>query len=144
VNQSVRIEGASTEAKSLSKTIEMQKLVVGVSSVLRNIYFDFDKATFQNESYNELNKLERMLKQNEALSVEISGHTDNIGGKAYNLQLSKRRAEAVKDFLTSKGIDARRVTAVGYGEANPLASNDDETDGREINRRVEMKVLGNK
>ncbi len=144
VNQSVRIEGATTQAKSLSKTIEMQKLVVGVSSVLRNIYFDFDKATFKNESYNELNKLERMLKQNEALSVEISGHTDNIGGKAYNLQLSKRRAEAVKDFLTSKGIDARRITAVGYGEANPLASNDDETDGREINRRVEMKVLGNK
>lgn len=144
VNQSLKIEGATTEAKSLSKTIEMQKLVVGVSSILRNIYFDFDKATFQEESYNELNKLERMLKQNEALSVEISGHTDNIGGKAYNLQLSTRRAEAVKDFLTSKGIDSRRITAVGHGETKPLASNDDEEDGREINRRVEMKVLGNK
>ncbi len=144
VNQSLKVEGATTTAKTLSKTIEMQKLVVGVSSILRNIYFDFDKATFKNESYNELNKLERMLKQNESLLVEISGHTDNIGGKAYNLQLSKRRAEAVKDFLTSKGIDARRVTAVGLGETKPLASNDDEQDGREINRRVEMKVLGNK
>lgn len=144
VNQSMKIEGAGATAKSLTKTIEMQQLVVGVSSILRNIYFDFDKATFKNESYNELNKLERMMKQNESLMVEISGHTDNIGGKAYNLQLSKRRAEAVKDFLTSKGIDARRVTAVGYGETKPLASNDDEVDGREINRRVEIKVLGNK
>jgi outer membrane protein OmpA-like peptidoglycan-associated protein len=57
--------------------------------------------------------------------------------------LSRKRAEAVKDFLTKKGIDARRVKAVGYGKTKPLASNDDENEGRELNRRVEFKVLQN-
>ena len=121
----------------------MRKLEVGVRQVLRNIYFDYDKATFQSASYNELNKLETMMKQNAGLNVEISGHTDNYGKAEYNKQLSLKRANAVKSFLTSKGIDARRVTATGYGEERPLVSNDDESDGRSINRRVEFKVLGN-
>jgi outer membrane protein OmpA-like peptidoglycan-associated protein len=59
------------------------------------------------------------------------------------MKLSLRRAKAVKDYLVSKGIDTRRVTAVGYGEERPIASNDDEVDGRELNRRVEFKVLDN-
>lgn len=142
-NQSVRIEGASEKAKTKSITVELRKLKVGVSSVLRNIYFDFAKATFKDESYNELNKLETMLKQNTGMQVEISGHTDSVGPKEYNRQLSQSRANAVKNFLTSKGIDARRVKSVGYGETKPIASNDDNAEGREINRRVEFKVLGN-
>jgi outer membrane protein OmpA-like peptidoglycan-associated protein len=84
-----------------------------------------------------------MMRQNSGLSVEISGHTDNYGKADYNKQLSLKRANAVKGFLTSKGIDARRVTAVGYGEEKPLVSNDDESEGRSINRRVEFKVTGN-
>ena len=142
-NQSVKIEGASEQPKTKTITVELRKLKVGVSSVLRNIYFDFGKASFKNESYNELNKLETMLKQNTSMQVEISGHTDSVGPNVYNKQLSQRRANAVKSFLTSKGIDARRVKAVGYGEERPLASNDDNGEGREINRRVEFKVLGN-
>ncbi len=135
--------GASEEGSTEEKLIEMRKLVVGARSVLRNIYFDYGKATFRQESYAELNKLENMLKQNEGLSVEISGHTDNVSSAAFNMRLSVRRANAVRDFLVSKGIDGRRVTAVGFGEERPLASNDDEKEGRELNRRVEFKVLGN-
>jgi outer membrane protein OmpA-like peptidoglycan-associated protein len=142
-NQTMKIEGASEEEKTLNRTIEMRKLSVGVTSILRNIYFDFDKATFKTDSYTELNKLEAMLRQNENVMVEIGGHTDAVGAKSYNTNLSQRRAEAVKDFLTKKGIDARRVKAVGYGESKPLASNDDEDEGREFNRRVEFKVLSN-
>lgn len=142
-NQSIRIEGASEQVKTKTLVVELRKLKVGVSSVLRNIYFDFAKATFLQESYNELNKLETMLKQNTGMQVEISGHTDSVGPAEYNKQLSQRRANAVKNFLTSKGIDARRIKAVGYGEDKPIASNDDNADGREINRRVEFKVLGN-
>ena len=121
----------------------MRKLRVGVSSILRNMYFDFGKATFTKESYNELNKLETMMKQNTGMQVEISGHTDSVGPKVYNQQLSQSRANAVKNFLTSKGVDARRIKTMGYGETNPIASNDDNEEGREINRRVEFKVLGN-
>lgn len=142
-NLTVSLEGTAAGQGTVERIIELRKLVVGARSVLRNIYFDFDKATFKQDSYNELNKLETMMKQNGGLQVEISGHTDIVGSKDYNKKLSQRRADAVKNFLTSKGIDARRVKAVGYGEEKPLASNDDDKDGRELNRRVEFKVLGN-
>ena len=115
-NQNLKIEGATTSEKTVNRTIEMRKLSVGVSSILRNIYFDFDKATFKTESYAELNKLETMMVQNAGMVVEIAGHTDAIGTKDYNQQLSLRRAQAVKDYLTKKGIDSRRIKPVGYGK----------------------------
>lgn len=142
-NVTVRIEAASTTPKTITNTIRMRKLEVGAVSILRNIYFDFDRATFKTEAYPELNKLEAMMKQNQNLMVEIAGHTDSYGTKEFNKGLSQRRAMAVKSFLTSKGIDPRRVKTVGYGEDKPLASNDDEEEGRQLNRRVEFKVLGN-
>ncbi len=141
VNETVKIQGATTEPSTVNRTVYMRKIAEGVVKVLRNIYFDFDKATFKTESYTELNKLESMLRQNSTVKVEIGGHTDGVGSWAYNKFLSTKRAEAVKDYLTKKGIDPRRVKAVGYGKTKPLASNDDEDDGRELNRRVEFKVL---
>ncbi len=143
-NIDLSLPAASMTAQTVNRTVRMQKLQMGTRSVLRNIYFNFDKATFQDASYNELNKLEGMMAGNSGLEIEISGHTDNIGSKDYNKQLSQRRANAVKDYLVKKGIDARRITAVGYGEERPLASNDDEKEGREFNRRVEFKVTGGK
>jgi outer membrane protein OmpA-like peptidoglycan-associated protein len=142
LNQNVKIAGASTEnEKTVTRTIELRKISVGVTGILRNLYFDFDKATFETASYTELNKLEAMMRQNSGMTVEIGGHTDAVGTKAYNIFLSRKRAEAVKDYLTKKGIDARRITATGYGKSKPLASNDDEEEGRELNRRVEFTVL---
>lgn len=143
INEQLKISGASAEPKTITKVVRLRKLAVGATSVLRNIYFDFNKASFKQESYAELNKLEGMMKQNESIKVEIAGHTDSFGPDDFNLKLSSRRANAVRSFLTSKGIDPRRITAVGYGDKKPLASNDDEKDGRELNRRVEFKVLGN-
>jgi len=143
INQTVNIRGAGPQEQTLNRTVELRKLNVGTTSVLRNIYFDYDKATFKTESYSDLNKLEQMMRQNPNIRVEIAGHTDSFGHWEYNKALSQRRAEAVKDFLTKKGIDPRRITAVGYGESRPLASNDDEQEGRELNRRVEFKVIQN-
>lgn len=133
---------AGLEPKRIQRSISLQKFQVGVSRVLHNIYFNFDKATFATESYSELNKLEKMLAGNPNTKVEISGHTDNIGAKEYNKKLSQMRANAVVNYLAGKGIDKRRLTAVGYGEEHPLASNDDNKEGREINRRVEFRILG--
>lgn len=143
VNQTVNIRGASANPQALTRKVELRKLSVGTSSVLRNIYFDYDRASFKTESYGELNKLEKMLRDNPQIRIEISGHTDSYGHWKYNRTLSQKRAEAVKDYLTKKGIDPRRIKAVGYGESRPLASNDDEEEGRELNRRVEFKVLQN-
>lgn len=142
-NTTVNLPGASDQAKTVTRTVELKKPVVGVTQILHNIYFDFNKATFKQESYAELGKLETMLKQNGNMKVEIAGHTDSFGPDAYNKRLSLARASAVMTFLTSKGIDNRRVTAAGYGDTRPLASNDDEQGGREINRRVEFKIISN-
>jgi outer membrane protein OmpA-like peptidoglycan-associated protein len=142
-NINVKLAGASADPKKVNRTVTMRKLSVGTVSILRNIYFDFGKASFKTEAYPELNKLLSMMQENSALKVEIGGHTDSYGSASMNLQLSKRRAEAVKDYLVKKGVDARRITAKGYSESKPLASNDDEDDGRELNRRVEFKVLQN-
>lgn len=143
LNQNVNIRGAGSGDQVLNRTIELKRLNVGTTSILRNIYFDYDRATFKTESYSDLNKLEGMLRQNPNIKVEISGHTDSYGHWLYNRNLSQKRAEAVKDFLTKKGIDPRRIKAMGYGESKPLATNDDEDEGRELNRRVEFKVLQN-
>ncbi|UII29324.1 OmpA family protein [Fulvivirga maritima] len=140
----VGVKAATEEPQSMSRKVVMRKLRIGTRSVLRNIYFNFDQATFKQESYNELNKLASMMSQNPGMHIEISGHTDNIGSKDYNKYLSQKRANAVKDFLVKKGIDSRRISSVGYGEERPLASNDDEKEGRELNRRVEFSVTGGK
>lgn len=140
-NLDINLPASTGQSQALTRTVRMSKLRVGTRRVLRNIYFSFDKATFKDESYTELNKLEAMMSQNLNMQIEISGHTDKIGGTAYNKDLSQRRANAVKNYLVNKGIDSRRVSAVGYGEAQPLASNDDEKEGRELNRRVEFRVI---
>src|SRR5690606_41393857 len=137
----MKLPGAQANPLEIKRNIEMERLKTGYQSVLRNIYFDFDKATFKINSYDELNKLEQLMSVNEKIQVEISGHTDNIGRKNYNLWLSRKRANAVVEYLINKGIDERRLIAKGYGDSRPLASNDNEIDGRELNRRVEFRII---
>ncbi len=141
-NLEIDIPAQEAFEKEVIHEVRMRKLEVGYSRVLRNIYFDFDKDTFGPESFTELNKLEKMMAENPTLNVEIGGHADYIGTAKYNMDLSVRRANAVVSFLSSKGIDRRRLKAVGYGKTMPLASNDDEEEGRELNRRVEFKISG--
>jgi outer membrane protein OmpA-like peptidoglycan-associated protein len=107
---------------------------------LNNIFFEFNEAKLKSESFNELDRLFDILVQNNELKIEISGHTDDKGSDEYNRSLSKSRANSVMDYLTSKGIDKVRLTAVGYGESNPVVTNDND-DNRAINRRVEFKVM---
>jgi len=142
-NTKMTFPGASDEAAVVERIIRIKKLEKGFSKVLRNIYFDFDKTVLKDDSYTELNKLEKMMSENPKMSINLVGHTDNIGKEKYNVSLSKRRALSVKSFLVGKGVDVRRVKTEGFGSKSPLASNDDEKDGRELNRRVELVVLGN-
>ncbi len=141
INRTYTIPASTDKVQSIEYDFVLKKAVAGSRLVLRNIYFDFDRVTLKDESLFEINKLYNMLAENSRLVVEISGHTDNIGTKEYNKDLSYRRARAVVNVLTRKGIDAARIMATGYGEEKPLVSNDDERDGREINRRVEFKVM---
>ncbi|MFL5730820.1 MAG: OmpA family protein [Cytophagaceae bacterium] len=130
------------EKIELVNDLELKKLEVGAKFVLRNIYYDFDKATLKPESMIELNKLLKLLQDTPALKVEIGGHTDSKGSNEYNKVLSQRRSQSVVNWLVGKGIDKSRLSAHGYGEEVPLATNDDEEEGRELNRRTEFKVTG--
>jgi outer membrane protein OmpA-like peptidoglycan-associated protein/tetratricopeptide (TPR) repeat protein len=137
----VSIPAVTTEPKEVVKEITLSKLHIGFKTILRNIYFDTGKAILKPESFQELDKLEKMLKENTTYTIEISGHTDKIGSAELNKKLSQNRAKAVVKYLVNKGIEASRLTAVGYGEEKPLASNDDELEGREINRRTEFEII---
>ena len=112
----------------------------GKKILLKNIYFEFDKAELMPRSYVELNKLLTIMKGNPTLCIEIAGHTDSDGSDDYNKNLSQKRAEAVMTFLKAQGVSAKRLQAKGKGEAHPIASNDSD-EGKAENRRVEFEVL---
>jgi outer membrane protein OmpA-like peptidoglycan-associated protein/Tol biopolymer transport system component len=131
---------AATGYNEISKDFRMKKIEVGNKIVLNNIFFDFDKSTIRSESTAELDRLTKMLSDMPSLKIEISGHTDNIGNAAYNKTLSENRAKSVVDYLVNKGINANRLTFVGYGFDQPIATNDTE-EGRQKNRRTEFKVV---
>jgi outer membrane protein OmpA-like peptidoglycan-associated protein len=131
---------SSTEIQEIFMDIYLNKVEIGAKIILQNIFFDFDKATLRPESAAELNRLTKLLNDVPTMKIEISGHTDNIGSNQYNKQLSAARAKSVVDYLINKGISAGRLTSVGYGETQPIASNETE-EGRQINRRTEFKVL---
>ncbi|MCW3102927.1 MAG: hypothetical protein JWO09_1367 [Bacteroidetes bacterium] len=122
------------------KDVALKNIAVGSKIILKNIFFDFDKATLRPESTNELERLTKLLNDVPTLKIEISGHTDSKGADAYNKTLSNNRAKAVVDYLISKGIAADRLTSVGYGEEQPIATNDTD-EGRQLNRRTEFKIL---
>lgn len=107
--------------------------------VLRGINFDFDKANIKPEAEPVLDAAAEVLKENPDVSVRVGGHTDSVGTDAYNQGLSERRAKAVRDYLASHGVDASRLTAVGFGESQPVADNGT-ADGRAQNRRVALDV----
>lgn len=123
--------------------IFMDPIEVGNSVVLKNIFFETGKYNLKPISKAELNKLVSFLTKNPSLIVEISGHTDNVGEKAANQQLSENRAKAVKEYLVSKGISEERLQYKGYGESKPIATNDT-PEGRAKNRRTEFTVVGMK
>lgn len=130
----------SANFQQVERNIELQKLEVGSSIVLNNIFFDYNKATLRSESYVELNNLLKLMQENPTLVIEISGHTDNRGTAEYNKKLSNDRAHAVVDYLISKGIPASRMTYAGYGFDKPIAPNDNEAN-MQLNRRVEFKII---
>ena len=105
--------------------------------MLRNILFDFSKATLKPSSFPELDKVVAAMKANPSLKAKVSGHTDNIGNKSFNITLSQNRAASVAAYLKSKGINPNALITEGFGSAKPVAGNDSDA-GRALNRRVEI------
>jgi outer membrane protein OmpA-like peptidoglycan-associated protein len=104
-----------------------------------DVMFDVNSSSLKPGAYDEINRVANVLSQYPQTSLTISGHTDSTGSEDYNLQLSQRRADAVKNALVGQGVSAARMNTIGYGEANPIADNSTEH-GRQLNRRVEIRI----
>ena len=119
--------------------VGLTRIAKGNSITLNNLYFDYDSDKILPNSYAEIERLSLFLKRNKQIKIEIIGHTDNQGSKSYNLDLSRRRANALMNALIQKGISADRLSAQGKGSEAPIATNDTE-EGRAQNRRVEIII----
>ncbi|MFI4981932.1 MAG: OmpA family protein, partial [Nevskiales bacterium] len=113
--------------------------IIEQSVIIRAVDFEFNKAQLTAPAQQTLDGVATALSAQPGLYVEIQGHTDSIGAAAYNQKLSQKRADAVKAYLVSKGVNASELTAKGYGKTKPIASNDTD-EGRAQNRRVEFEV----
>lgn len=127
-------------AGQLRCRVELSPLRKETVLQLPDITFEYNSSDLMESSFEQLDKVVDILQHNPGLSIELSAHTDDHGTDAYNDRLSTRRGESVKRYITSKGIRADRINAVGYGKRRPLVPNDTD-EHRAINRRVEFKVL---
>ena len=128
------------------KEVQLPRIIVGSVVVLENLFFDYDKASLTAESQTELNNILKFLNENPNLIVQIAGYTDSKGSSKYNKSLSVDRAKSVVAQLVSKGVEKKRLVAKGYGELEPNAPNQkedgtDNPEGRQLNRRVELKII---
>ena len=119
--------------------LELEPVALGATMEFKNVYFDFGKADLLPESKLELDRVVLFLNKSTNITLEIDGHTDDIGSNEMNQTLSEKRAEAVRDYLVSKGITATRLKAVGFGKSKPLVRGNSE-EARAKNRRVEMTI----
>ena len=126
---------------TLDTTIVLDQLVLDRSIVLENIYYDLDKADIRPDAALELDKLVQILKDNPAISIELSSHTDSRSSDDYNQNLSQRRAQSAVDYIVSQGISADRLVAKGYGESQLIIQNANTEEEHQTNRRTEFKVI---
>ena len=134
--------------KEIHKDLYLVPIEIGQVVRLNNVFFDFDKWDLRPESFVELDRGVKLLQDNPAIEIEMSAHTDSHGSDDYNFKLSDNRARSVMEYILSKGIASGRIISHGYGETVPVApnSNADGTDNpenRQLNRRVEFKILKN-
>ena len=107
---------------------------------LDRVQFEFGKSSLTRESLSEMEELLEFMKRKKLTVIEIAGHTDDVGESEENLILSQERAESVRSYLIANGIEAARVVAKGYGEEQPIATNET-IEGRQINRRTEVRII---
>jgi outer membrane protein OmpA-like peptidoglycan-associated protein len=137
------IDGESVDwqdEKEIWVELELLPLKVGMIHLIENVHFDFDQSDIAGRDLPELKSILELLQINPTLKIEIRGHTDDIGDEKYNIELSQKRADIVRDWLLSEGIKTQRIVAQGYGKSNPKADNSQES-GREINRRTEFRII---
>jgi len=132
-------KGGTWDAKTKTCKLPPAPLQDVIAKVYDNLTFATNSATILSKSFPYLREMANYLKSNPSFSMKITGHTDNVGNDAYNLDLSRRRAESVKNFLVKEGVGEIMLTTDGKGETEPIADNNT-AQGRELNRRVVFEV----
>ncbi len=122
-------------------TMNLDKIFIGKTFRLENIYYDLDKFDIRPDAALELDKLVQILKDNPLLKIELGSHTDSQGTDIYNIRLSQKRAESAINYIVSKNIARDRLTAKGYGETELIIQNAKNDKEHQVNRRTEFKVL---
>jgi OmpA-OmpF porin, OOP family len=125
---------------SITKDIYLTPISKGDIVRLNNVYFETSQFELLSASYSELNKLVTLMQENPEMRILLEGHTDIIGDKQANIELSQNRVISVKNYLINKGIDPKRIETKGWGSSKPLNANGTD-DERKVNRRVEFRVL---
>lgn len=128
------------EYNEMKKDLLLVPIEIGESIQLKNVFFVQSKSDLKPESYPELDRLVKIMKDNPTIEIELSGHTDSRGSSQANLLLSQKRVAEVRDYLIKKGIATKRITGRGYGGAMPIAPSTTE-ESRSLNRRVEFKIV---
>ena len=126
--------------QEITKDLYLVPIEVGSIVRLNNLFFDTGKWDLRPQSTKELGRLVKLLNDNPTMTIQIAGHTDDVGSDVSNLELSKKRALAVQTYLIAKGIVANRLTNKGFGETKPQLPNTN-AENRQINRRVEFSIL---
>jgi outer membrane protein OmpA-like peptidoglycan-associated protein len=121
------------------EAIKVTPIAENITITLNNVFFDFDKSVLKVESFPELNRIAKLLKERATMEIELDGHTDAVGSDDYNLNLSERRAKAVAKYLVDQGVAEERVKVMYFGESKPVDDNATR-EGRKKNRRVEFKI----
>lgn len=128
------------QLKDLSFDLTLVPIEIGQTMRLNSIFYHTGKANLSDASLPELDRVLKLMQDYSTISIEVSGHTDNVGSDASNLKLSQKRAQAVADHLNKNEIAKERTLVKGYGETKPVTDNDTEK-GRRMNRRVEFTIL---
>jgi outer membrane protein OmpA-like peptidoglycan-associated protein len=127
--------------EQLNSVLETRETARGLIVNMSDVLFDTGKYTLKPGAREKLARVSGIVVAHPGLSLEVEGHTDNVGGDEYNQRLSEQRAAAVRDYLTTQGLNPGAITARGFGKTQPVASNDNAA-GRQMNRRVELVVSG--
>ncbi len=140
----IAIAGCSTTPKTMAPAPQPAPIAAAPTPapgyVIEGVHFEFDRSTLRPSATATLNQVAAELRQQPGVRYEITGHTDSIGSDAYNQRLSEQRAEAVRAYLVGQGVNAGQLSARGYGETRPVASNET-SEGRAQNRRVEIRPV---
>lgn len=135
----IAIAKAYNDSIAIAKVDNKTEEEIKIDEIAKLIFFNFNSSSLMEESYKPLEEVVKLMKSQLDYKFVVEGYCDSVGSTTYNLSLSNRRAGSVKRYFISKGISASRISALGYGEANPIATNLT-VEGRAKNRRVEIKA----